>query len=402
LLALRASRTISAVHRAASITCRLGIELPRIRFLARLFWLWLAIAAPSLATGSDRCAVCGDLPFGSVYLITDAVTVEKVTVCTNCEALYPNCFLCGLPANTNTPGFLRLPDERSICARDAKSAIVQDEEAVRICREVRDELDRLFSRFMSFPETNVALAMVDRIHLQELFKFAGNDYHCPNVWGYTSSTTNNYRLEHQISLLRGLLPSWFRATCAHEYTHTWLRQHLSDHRRMTLGRDAEEGFCELVAYLLMDSQQDEAQKAMILRNGYTRGQINCFVAARNQYGFNDVLDWIQYGAGGTLSADEPRQVHNLETAAQPARSILPFVSARPEAAQAPTSLILKAVFWNEKQPVAVINNHRFRPHEEAQVRLGETNVNVRCLSIRPDSVTIRVAGSAHDQVLRLK
>jgi hypothetical protein len=381
-----------------------GIALSQICFRARLIWLSLALSffiGRSVAVGSDYCAVCGDLPFGSIYLVTDAVTAEKVTVCTNCEALYPNCFLCGLPAKTNAPGFIRLPDERSLCARDAKTALLQDDEALRICREVRDELDRLFSRFMSFPETNVTLAMVDRVHLQELFKFAGNDYHCPNVWGYTRSATNHNRLEHQISLLGGLLPSWFRATCAHEYSHTWVREHVSAHRQATLGRDAEEGFCELVAYMLMDARHDEAQKARILRNGYTRGQIKCFVAARNQYGFNDVLDWIQYGAGETLSADEPGQVHNLETPAQPAVSAMLFATARPEAAQAPTALILKAVFWNEKQPVALINDHSFGPREEAKVRLGGTNIIVRCLSIRPDSVTIRVAGSAHDQVLRL-
>ena len=354
------------------------------------------------AADSEHCAVCREVPFGSVYLITDQVTAEKVTVCTNCEALYPICFLCGLPARTNAPGFVRLPDERVLCERDAKTALLQDDESLRICRQVRDELGRVFSRFMTFPETNVTLAMVDRVHLQELFKFAGNDYHCPNVWGYTRSLTNHQRLEYQISLLSGLLPSWFRATCAHEYTHTWVHQHLSARRRETLGRDAEEGFCELVAYLLMDAKNDEAQKAMILRNAYTRGQINCFIAARNQYGFNDVLDWIQYGADDQLSADDPGRVHRLEAPSQPALPGPVFATARPGPSPAPTALVLKAVFWNDKQPIALINDHSFSPREEAKVRLGGTNVTVRCLSIRPDGVTIHVAGAAQDQVLYLK
>src|SRR5436190_8771011 len=291
---------------------------------------FLILTIHSRAADSDRCAVCGELPFGSVYLVTDAVTAEKVTVCTNCEALYPNCFLCGLPAKTNAIGFVRLPDERSICARDAKTALLQQDNALRICGEVRDEMDRVFSRFMSFPNTNVTLAIVDRVHLLELFKFAGNDYHCPNVWGYTQSSTNQSRLAHQISLMSGLLPSWFRATCAHEYTHTWIREHLSTHRRATLGRDAEEGFCELISYLLMDAEHEEGQKAMILRNGYTRGQIDCFVAARNQYGFNDVLDWVQYGSAEGLSAEDPSRGRKLEPAVQQTTSAQLFEPANPQ------------------------------------------------------------------------
>lgn len=369
--------------------------------------LWVVITLPLLAGGLfaadlDHCAVCGEQPYGSVYRITDAVTAEKVTVCTNCEAIYPDCFLCGLPAQTNAPGFVRLPDDRVLCARDAKTALLQEEESLRICREVRDQLDRVFSRFMTFPETNVSLGMVDRVHLQELFKFAGNDYHCPNVWGYTRSRTNHQHFEHQISLLSGLLPSWFRATCAHEYTHAWVREHVSARRQETLGRDAEEGFCELVAYLLMDAQGDEPQKAMILRNAYTRGQIDCFITARNQYGFNDVLDWMQYGEDEQLSPEDPTRVHRLATPARQTATYPTLNGGRAEAAPAPTNLVLKAVFWSEKAPLALINNHSFSPQEQAKVRLGDTNVTVRCLSIRPDGVTIRVEGSTRDQVLLLR
>jgi len=81
---------------------------------------------------------------------------------------------------------------------------------------------------------------------------------------------------------------------------------------------------------------------MILRNAYTRGQINCFIAARNQYGFNDVLDWIQSGADSTLSAEEPGRVHRLETWPQPTASALPFTTANPQPTEAPTALVLKA------------------------------------------------------------
>ena len=394
---------LSTTGRVLSLCAHRPNRLCQNALLSFCFWLVaFVIETQSFAADTDHCAVCGEVPFGSVYLITDAVTSEKVAVCTNCEALYPNCFLCGLPAKTNATGFLRLPDERSLCARDAKNALVQEDEALQICRDVRNELDRIFSRFMSFPETNVTLAMVDRVHLQELFKFAGNDYHCPNVWGYTRSRTNHNHLEHQISLLSALLPNWFRATCAHEYTHAWVQQHLSAHRRATLGRDAEEGFCELVSYVLMESQPDESEKARILRNAYTRGQINCFIAARNQYGFNDALDWVLYGADEALSTEDPGRVHRLDDQARPTAPSVIFTARAPEPAPPQTSLVLKAVFWSANQPVAIINDHSFSPNEEANVHLAGTNLTVRCLSIRPDSVTIRVVGSPREQILLLK
>jgi hypothetical protein len=181
-----------------------------------------------------------------------------------------------------------------------------------------------------------------------------------------------------------------------------VQEHVTAHRRASLGRDAEEGFCELVSYLLMDAQRDEAQKAMILRNGYTRGQIDCFVAARNQYGFNDVLDWVFYGADDVLSSDDPARVHRLEPQSQTAALSLAFPTAKPDPVPAPASLVLKAVFWSANQPVAVINDHSFSPNEEAKVHLAGSNLTVRCLSIRPDAVTVHVAGSPSNQVLVLR
>jgi len=94
----------------------------RVLVWRALFWWVMLIPRPLLAADTDHCAVCGEIPFGSVYLITDAVTLEKVAVCTNCEALYPNCFLCGLPAKTNAVGYLASKHETG--APQAAGAVV--------------------------------------------------------------------------------------------------------------------------------------------------------------------------------------------------------------------------------------------------------------------------------------
>ena len=158
----------------------------------------------------------------------DQVTGEKVQICPDCATLSTVCFICGLPVKTN---YTELPDGRILCARDARTAVLNEDDAKRICREAKGSLDRLFSRFLDFPETNVTVVIVDRVHLQELFKFAGHDYVCPNVWGYMETKTNRHHVEHTISLLSALPLAGFKATCAHEYTHAWLNENLSERRR---------------------------------------------------------------------------------------------------------------------------------------------------------------------------
>jgi len=351
----------------------------------------------------DRCAICGEAPTGTVVFIAeDKVTHQKVEVCEKCEKNLADCFICGLPANPDRVGFVKLVDGRVLCARDAQTAVLREDDGARIFREIRDSLERMFSRFATFPETNITLAMVDRVHLQELFTLAGNDYHCPNILGYTKSETNGNAWGHEIRLMTGLPLSWLQATCAHELTHAWVAENVSPARRKTLSRDAEEGFCELMSFLSCSARHDEEQKAMILTNRYTRGQIDLFIAAEATYGLNDVLDWMRHGTDAKLSASEPARIHTVELPQRKAAvaATAPAVEAAPP--PPPTTLLLKAVFWDQKHPLALINDRTLGVAEEGKVRLGATNVSVRCLAISPNSVRIRVAGSDQEQELSLK
>ena len=376
--------------------------------LALIAWLCLRLflfgfnPATASAADTDVCAVCGG-PFVDFYYgIEDKVTLEKKHVCKTCEQSFSVCFVCGLPANTNLAGFIELSDRRVLCARDSKTAVLRDEDGLRICREVRDQLDRLFSRFTSFPETNVTTRMVDRVHLQELFKLAGNDYQCPNVWGLTDTTTNRNRRSYVISLMGGLPLSWFQATCAHEYGHTWVGEHLSAARKESLSRDAEEGFCELVSFLFMESLNDEAQKAFILRNSYTRGQIDLFVAAERNFGFNEILDWMQFGIDDRLSATDPAAIRKLAQKGIGGSSRAALAIPAAAIKTSPDSLVLKAIFWDPRHPTALVNDRSFGPNEEVSLHVGTTNVLIRCIRITTDSVQLRIEGTGREQTLHLK
>jgi hypothetical protein len=370
-----------------------------ILWLSVLAGLWLL--APNSLAGSDDCVVCGHPPRETIYTVQDKVTWQRVNICEACNKIFELCFLCGLPVLTNSPSATLLNDGRVLCPRDSKGAVLKAEEGERICRETRDRLDRLLSRFMTFPSTNVTVSVMDRVHIEELFHLAGNDYQCPNVWGLTRTITNQDQLSFKISIMTGLPQNWFRATVAHEYGHAWLASHLTPERRKTLGDDAREGFCELMGVLLMDALGDSEHKAYLFRNAYTRGQIDLFAATEKQYGLNDILDWMQYGKDGLLKAENSGLIHNVDLPrrAAPQATVIPSVAPAP--APISDTLALKAIFWDQKHPLALINGQTFGVNDAANVRVGTSNVSVRCLSISRNSVRIRLSATGEERELAL-
>src|SRR5450432_3603444 len=116
----------------------------RVILLMAIFGL----SQPLVAQALDICAICGKEIQGTVYLDTDKVTGEKKLICSDCIKL-PRCSICGLPVKENG---LELPDGRYLCARDAKTVVLKADDAEQICAGVKDDLDRLFARFTSFPD----------------------------------------------------------------------------------------------------------------------------------------------------------------------------------------------------------------------------------------------------------
>src|SRR6185295_2449361 len=200
----------------------------------------------------DNCAICGERLVKVVYFVVDKVAGDKKAVCEKCVTLTTTCYLCGLPVKEK---YEELPDGRILCARDVKSVVLDDAEAQRIWQDVKSTVERQLSRFMDFSD-NVTLHPLDRVDLQALFQLVGNGQVCPNVWGCTERETNNHRVTFKISLLRGLPPSVLKATCAHELTHTWVCENVSEVRKKRMDQDAEEGFCELVGALYCEAQND--------------------------------------------------------------------------------------------------------------------------------------------------
>ena len=271
--------------------------------------LCLGFGGSLAARAQDVCAICGKPIQGPVYIMTDEVTGEKKLVCSDCIKL-PRCSICGLPVKD---GFTELPDGRFLCARDAKTVVLKADDAERVCAGVKDDLDRLFARFTTFPD-NVDVTAIDRIDVDSMFHRMGNDFESPDLLGCIQPVTVNGVKRYKMSLMTGMPLAQLKETCAHEFSHAWVGENV-DRAQRGLGRDAEEGFCEMVGYLLMDSQSEEGEKKRVLANHYTRGQVNLFIAAEQRYGFDQILDWMKYGIAEEL---EPGHLEEIRDVKMPA------------------------------------------------------------------------------------
>jgi hypothetical protein len=347
-----------------------------------------------LAARGDTCAICGKEIQGTIYLMTDKVTGEKVLVCSDCIKL-PLCSICGLPVKDNG---VALPDGRHLCARDAKTVVLKADDIEQICGQVKDDLDRLFSRFTSFP-TNVDVTVIDRVDVDSMFYTEGNGSESPDLLGCIRPEMVNNTTRYKMRLLIGMPLAQLKETCAHEYSHAWVGENVPKERRARLGRDAEEGFCEMVGYLLMDSQNEEVEKKRVLQNHYTRGQIDLFIEAEKRYGFDQVLDWMKYGVTAQLEAGHVDALRDVKMPSAKSVAGSPAIYSQTNA-PAPAIIKLDGILWGSR-PTAIINGRSFLANDQNPVKVGGTNVNIRCLGIQKTSVRIQNVDSGKEQELSL-
>ena len=344
---------------------------------------------------ADNCAICGQPINGEIYLMTDKVTGQQVEVCSNCMQL-PKCFICGLPAKDGT----ELPDGRWLCQRDAKTAVLDVDDVRSIFADVHEDLDKMYARFTTFP-TNIDVSVIDRIDVDTMFQQVGNSFESPDVLGITQPITTNGVKRYRIALLTGQPVAQMREVCAHELSHAWVGENVPEERHARIDRDTEEGFCEMMGYLLVDSEGEEEEKKRVLENAYTRGQVQLFVAAEQEYGFDEVLDWMQYGVEGRLEEGHLDEIRDVKmptsnfTAAYAARTI----TAAP-AVTAPATLRLQGIMWGS-EPSAIINGRSFFKGDEFKVPVGQEKVTIRCLNIEKNSIRIEDVDTGKEQELDL-
>lgn len=370
----------------------------------RLMIVLLFLAGPMSAARAEdlKCDVCGKIIEDEYTSMMDYAAGVKKNVCKACHALENRCFACGLPVK---PDSKRLGDGRFLCDRDAKEVIESETEAKEVCDSVRDDINRKFSRFLTLPETNVVLSIVDKFYLESIFKSPGYEESCISVFGATQTHPfPGGRFIHTISIISHLKKSRLMAVCAHEYTHAWMGESVTRERKAALAPDTVEGLCELMAYKYMESREETFEMQVIKSSAYTKGQIAVLLQAESQFGFNAVLEWIKYGEDGKLELDNLDRIRVVRSV-QPRTPVdaSSFLISAPAAirSRAPDVLMLKGISGSGQHRFALINDATFAPLERGKVRVGQTNVSLQCLEIRDVSVLIQVKGSNAQQELFL-
>ncbi|MDB6065574.1 MAG: hypothetical protein JWR26_1782 [Pedosphaera sp.] len=368
-----------------------------------IVWLFMAGLLCTAQAQDIKCEVCGRIIDGEYASMMDYSAGVKKNVCKECTMLDDHCFVCGLPVK---PDSKRLQDGRFLCSRDAKEVIESDDEAKQVCESVRDDINRTFSRFLTLPDTNIVLSIVDKFYLESIFKSPGYDQSCITIFGATQTHPfPNGKFIHAISIISHLKKSRLMAVCAHEYTHAWMGENVTRERKAALSPNTVEGFCELMAWKYMESRDETFEMQVIKTSLYTKGQISILLQAESQYGLNTVLEWIKSGEDGKLELDNLDRIRAVRSVQSKPSSANPsYLVSIPAAvpSHVPDVLMLKGISGVGQRRFALINDATFAPMERGKVRVGQTNVTIQCLEIRSRSVVIQLKGSNAQQELFLR
>jgi hypothetical protein len=367
--------------------------------------VWLVFFAFTLAALAQdvKCEVCGHPLVDRYYERFDRVEGRQRKICQVCDGIVERCFICDMPIRGECE---KISDGRYLCSRDMKTVVQTDDEALEICRGVRDGLDRMLSRFLTFPDDDVQISVTDRFHLESLFKAPGAESRCVSVYGATATHfLPGHKYVHTVDVLSHLPKPHLMAVSAHEFTHTWIDENVLPARHLAMDKNAVEGFCELVAYKYMESLHEDAEMERIKSNSYTVGQVLVMIEAENKYGFNTVMEWMKYGEDTRLDLADLDRVRAVKDAIVHSASAAPpqLVYATPVVPTAvPDTLVLKGISGAGQHRFALINNATFEAREHGKVRVGQATLTVNCLEIGNDSVTIQIDGSPEKTQLFLR
>lgn len=360
-----------------------------------LSFLALVVTLTVAAEPLKRCLTCGASLGTSYYNFTSPTLGSNQPVCEPCSKLTNRCAICKLPILDTAR---KLEDGRFFCDRDFRAGIFDVNEARRVYEEVRREVAGILSGYGPLPEGNITVTLVNGLEIKKLQQTLPSEHGGKGVLGLTrTESTGQKRFQHRIHLLNGLPRNRLAAVCAHEYTHAWIHENVPATR--SLEKDTVEGFCELIAYKVMVQRNDEQQKKIILDNAYTRGQVDAFIEAEQQHRFHRVVSWLQTGADESLQQTNKVQ---LVTAGEDDSSESSWTPPPPPVpTRVPDRLLLKGISGAAMHRFALINDATLTKNEEGKVRVGSTNVVVRCLDIRASSVVIQIKGAAHPTELFL-
>jgi len=355
----------------------------------------LMSVADSLLAATDFCAVCNKRLSGKIYVLTKLVRKEKIFLCADCAKLDTRCYLCGVPVKDK---LTRLADGRLLCEEDAKQVVLEQSDAERIFESVKLDVQSILSRLGALPHRNIHLVLEAKARLDRKGANIISAHDDRSIMGLTRTTKNSAgESDHTIYLLYGLTRERLIVVSAHEYGHAWLNENV----RRKLNPNTVEGFCDWLAFKIIQDKNAPHEMKVLLGSDYSAGQLQAFIAAEKEHTFHRVMLWVKDGVDPELDLQQLGRVLVLresnDTGSQPAFAFAAPAPPRP----APTNLVLKGLSGARTRRFALINDGTFALNEQAKVRLGESNVVLRCVEIRENAVVVQVAGEETTRTLVL-
>ncbi len=401
----------------------------KLQSMKRLIFLCLFLVVSYVdlhsmqAVSSGSCESCEESIVGTQVLTAYDGSFTK-RVCADCNRYARRCWVCLLPSHIKSRSH---DDGRLFCDRDFAAAIFEPSEMGRLTQPVTQGLERALWRFgMKFPVANVTVSLVSCASLYDLLKVPF-DPESVGLVGLTKTTCYDdagkevklderhkqpvgaqLRYEHSIYLANGLPELRLQGVLAHELSHVWVHENLPFERLNGLDRDTVEGFCEFVAYQLMEQDASPHGKFAIRNNLYTMGQQTMLLEIDQGYGFDRILKWFQYGIGRRLqNADQIRQVvekpagQRVQAAPNATASTNWGTNAAIQVDSAPPpillskEIVLKGVMFG-KNKSALVNGLTFMVGDEQKVKLADGPVVVKCLEIKEASALLSVNGETKE------
>jgi hypothetical protein len=159
----------------------------------------------------------------------------------------------------------------------------------------------------------------------------------------------------------------------------------------------------------MDQSGEDYEKTRIETSTYTHGQFAALHDAEQKHRLFRVIDWMLDGVDSWLEKDKLERLLVLRgdrTPIPPRSGGVPLASqsrASSAPAPAPDRLLLRGLLGTARTgQIALINDASLGPDQSARVRVGQTNVLIRCLEIRTNSVLIRIEPAGEQQELFLR
>jgi hypothetical protein len=312
------------------------------------------------------------------------------------------CSVCGIRV---AGGYIPLDDGRFICKKDAPDVVLDQNRAEEIFSAAKAWGHKTLSGYGSLPDQNIAVVLQNKT----LFDVTVREWSAKrpdiNFAGFTRNHTNGGGgFTHEVFLLSGRLKKGVANVSVHEFGHTWLGENARSHK---LSEDAKEGFCDWLKYKFEVEQADTAAQARTLKSDYTRGQIQAFVAAEKAHGLERVVQWTKAGEDAQIDLQQLDRVMVLRER-RPAPATVasttpaPLFDSMPVFARtAYTNAVLKGLSGSASRRFAVINDQTFAAKESGKIRMGGSNVVLRCLDIGEASVLVQIQGEAGPRTLSL-